>query len=328
VNDERSDRHRKLADKVRLITGNADPEREAIQGEAITGVRTKLPRMRGAVASGLGLLSRERAKIPLQSGFAELDDNVIELGDKEVTMLAADAGVGKSTIAAQFALHAGRCGYGVVYFNLEMPEEKFGLRTVANFVGVKSKRAMTGRVTDHERALLMGGGETLAIPADHIVVGNMREHRTPGAMRELCAKAKAELEAEGFPLKLIVIDHVLQILVNVKNDKDAEGKARADIIKELAESFNAHLVALVHITRDASKHGKMPTKNDLASSAWFDRHADNILIFHQPRNKDGTFIPGTPAKLACQKSRYAEPFAIELEYQAGFFYPWRLDPEV
>ena len=67
----------------------------------------------------------------------------------------------------------------------------------------------------------------------------------------------------------------------------------------------------------------MPTKNDLASSAWFDRSADNVLIFQQPRTPDGTFTGGK-AKMSCQKSRWGEPFAVEFEYQNGFFYPWML----
>lgn len=70
----------------------------------------------------------------------------------------------------------------------------------------------------------------------------------------------------------------------------------------------------------------MPTKNQLASSAWFDRDPDNILIFHQKRNAaDGTFTKDAPAKLSCQKARWGEPFAVDLEYRKGFFYPWSLE---
>jgi len=85
-----------------------------------------------------------------------------------------------------------------------------------------------------------------------------------------------------------------------------------------------HVLALVHVTRDASKGGKMPTKNDLASSAWFDRAADNIIIFHQKRDPDGKFAKSSPAVLSLQKARWGEPNAVSIEYQGGFFYPWTL----
>ena len=287
--------------------------------------RRPLPRMSNALVGAFRMMNRAKPTNPVRTGFCELDDRVRELAPKEVTMLAADSGAGKSTLATQAVLHAAASGHGGVYLNLEMAEEKYGLRTVAGHARVHTKRAATGQLSDDERGRMSHGFESLRVACSRVVLGNAREHRSAKEIRELCQRAKAELAEEGTPLRLVVVDHVLKIVVRARtDDRDGAGKERADLLKDLAEALDVHVLALVHITREGSKTGKMPTKNDLASSAWFDRDADNVLIFHQRRHPDGTFAT-TKATLACQKSRWGEPFAVELEYQQGYFYPWTLE---
>lgn len=280
-------------------------------------------KMSDALADAYGAVLQGPPLTPLSSGFVDIDTEIPHFAPRQVTMLAADSGVGKSTVATQFALHGSAQKHGVIYFNLEMDPGMFGLRTTANF----AKLPVRLNLDAEQHARFKAGLVTLARPASRIALGNRKDHRTIPAIKKFCEQAKAELDAKGFPVSLIVIDHVLEVMVSVKNDKDAEGKARADMLKELAETFNAHVLALVHITREGSKLGTMPTKNSLASSAWFDRAADNIMILHQKRSPDGTFAPHTPAILSCQKSRWGKPFRVELEYQGGMFFPWRLGGE-
>ena len=40
------------------------------------------------------------------------------------------------------------------------------------------------------------------------------------------------LADEGTPLGLVVVDHILKVMVNVRNDKDAEGKEADGEAKE------------------------------------------------------------------------------------------------
>jgi len=310
-----------LNDRIRAGTVPKDPEDEAVPIE-----RAKVPRMSDAFAAAGRLLREGPQPNPLRTGFVELDFGLKHLGGKEFTMLAADSGIGKSTIATQIALHVAAAGHGVVYLNLEMSEEMYGLRTAANFVQLPTQRAASHELSPTEHSRLAQGFSTLFEPAQRIAFGNRRDHRTIPAIKKFCDEAAKVLASEGTPLKLVIVDHILEVLVDAKNDKDAEGKARTGLLKDLGEAHNVHVLALVHITREGSKSGSMPTKNDIASSAWFDRDPDNILVFHQKRNReDGTFALGAPAKLSCQKARWGEPFAVELEYRKGFFYPWSLD---
>ena len=308
-------------DRLRDGTMPGDPEDEC---ELVSAPAPKLRRISDAFGAGVQMLMKGKPVNPLLSGFLDLDKGLRQFGAGQVSMLAADSGVGKSTLATQFALHAATTGQGVVYFNLEMSEEMYGLRTGSNFTKLPMRDVIGGEITNNQFSDLLGGLKRLATAAHGCVLGNSSDHRTIPAIKKLCAEAEVELLGEGKPLKLIVIDHILQVLVNVKNDKDGEGKARADLTKELAEKHKCHVLALVHVTRDAAKSGKMPTKDEMASTQWFSRHADNILVFHQKRTPEGIFEKGTKAKLACQKSRWGEPFAVELDYQSGFFYPWNL----
>lgn len=309
-----------LNDRARAATLPKDPEDEATLPE-----RVKVTRMSDAFTTADQMITRGPQANPLRTGFDELDRGLRRLGLKEFTMLGADSGIGKSTIATQMALHVANSGHGVVYLNLEMSEEMYGLRTAANFVQIPTQRVASHDLNPAEHSKLAQGFSTLFGPAKRIALGNRKDHRTVPAIKKFVADAASVLALEGYPLKLVIVDHILQVIVNAKGDKDAEGKARSDLLKDLAETQDVHVIGLVHITRDASKAGSMPTKNELASSAWFDRDADNILIFHQKRNSsDGTFARG-PAILSCQKARWGSPFAVELEYQKGFFYPWSLE---
>ena len=297
------------------------------EAEAVLIVRPKVPRMSDAFEAAGRMISRGPLVNPLRTGFDDLDFGIKQLGSKEFTMLAADSGIGKSTIATQIALHVGAAGHGVVYLNLEMSEEMYGLRTAANFAQLPTQRVASHDLSPTEHSRLAQGFSTLFGPAKRIALGNRRDHRAIPAIHQFCQESAKVLADEGAPLKLIIVDHILQVLVKAKNDKDKEGKERTDLLKDLGEAHDAHVIALVHITREGSKGGTMPTKNDMASSAWFDRDPDNILVFHQKRNQaDGTFEKGAKARLSCQKARWGEPFAIELDYEKGFFYPWSLGP--
>ncbi len=310
-------------DRIRGLKPGTPPIDPMAESELIE--RARIPRMSDAFTAADRIVCAGPQPNPLRTGFDELDFGLKRLGPKEFTMLAADSGIGKSTVSTQVALHVAAAGHGVVYLNLEMSEEMYGLRTAANFMQIATQKAASHTLSPEEHSSLAHGFSTLHEPAKRIALGNRKEHCTIPAIKKFCEEAARTLASEGHPLKLIVVDHILQVLVNAKNDKDKEGKERTGLLKDLAESLNLHVLALVHITREGSKGGSMPTKNNIASSAWFDRDPDNILVFHQKRRDDGTFDPDTKAKLSCQKARWGEPFAVELEYRKGFFYPWSLE---
>lgn len=299
--------------------------------ELIVRPKAQLRSLDDAIQGGIALAEAKPTLNPVMTGYVELDAKMYRYAPKQVTILAADAGVGKSTFATQAALHAGNCGHGAGYLNLEMPEEMFGLRTAANFASLSVSKAAAGQLDDEQKDSLRAQGKLLRPAAKNVLIANRREHRTAAAVREFCADAKQQLAAQGKTLRLVIIDHILKILVNVRDsDTDGQGKARSELLTQIADEFDVHVLGLIHITRDASKLGKMPTKNDIAGSAWFDRDADNILIFHQKRNPDGTFVKGPNYKpekgiLSAQKVRWGSPFAIEIEYKAGHFFAWDIN---
>jgi len=294
-------------------------------GSAPAPQSPKIRSLSDAMGSASRMVLAGAPKNPVRTGFPDVDAGMKNLGPGEITMLAAVGGVGKSTVSMQMALHAAASGHGVAYFNLEMAEDMFGLRTMANYAGVSTSRVADGTASETEYKNFWDRSREIAPVAKYIGLGDRSRHTTMPAIRDFCTAVQGSLVESHRELKLIVIDHVMCVKTNVRSDdKDGAGMARADFLKELAESFKCHVLSLIHINREGSKSGKMPSKEQLASSAWFDRHADNTLIFHQERTEQQTFIEGKPAVLACQKARWGSPFSVELEYRAGFFWPWRL----
>jgi len=242
-------------------------------------------------------------------------------------MIAADSAVGKSTLATQTALHAACCGHGVCLLNLEMPEEAYCIRTVANFAQVNAVRALNHELSNEEMSrMTFAFSDLFDGTKGRLVLGNGSEHREIPALKKLVDDTARLFRARGTELRLIIVDHILKVRTSVKRgDKDAEGIERSDLLRWLATKYDAHVIALAHVTRNSARDGA-PTKNDIAGSAWFDRDVDNVMMFNQERGKDMTFDPNEPARLSCQKCRWGQPFAVELTWQRGFFHPWSLKP--
>jgi len=277
-----------------------------------------------AVQSGMAHLAKGPPVNPVLTGFRDFDLRITPLEPKQLTILGADQGSGKSTAALQITLRAAAKGHSVVYLNLEMPEESLGIRTVANYAQVPTGRVFRGEAGQDEWTRITNAAKEIWGPSHRIALGNRSDHAEAGAAARFCAQARETAAKRGEPLALIVVDHALMLsMPGNHRDVDSAGKARADWLKNLAEANNCHVLALLHITRAAATQGSMPSLNQLASSAWFARHADNVWILHTPRGPDHTFT-GAPTKLACQKGRYGDTPVVELEYRCGVLWPWTL----
>ena len=88
------------------------------------------------------------------SGFVDLDNQLTGFHGGELIILAARPGIGKTSLAMNFALHAaGPENLAVAVFSLEMPSVQLITRLLATHAKVDMKKLRGGRLSpaDEER---------------------------------------------------------------------------------------------------------------------------------------------------------------------------------
>ncbi len=95
----------------------------------------------------LGELAASGNEIPgLSTGLSDLDRRMTGLNPSDLIILAARPGMGKTSMALNMALHAGKTsGKAIVIFSLEMSKEQLAMRLISSEFFVDSKKLLTGQ---------------------------------------------------------------------------------------------------------------------------------------------------------------------------------------
>ena len=87
----------------------------------------------------------------LATGLVDLDRRIAGLNNSDLIILAARPGMGKTSLALNIALEAGkRSGKSVAVFSLEMNREQLGMRLISMESLIDSKKLLTGRLSGEE----------------------------------------------------------------------------------------------------------------------------------------------------------------------------------
>ena len=106
------------------------------------------------------------AAVPgLSTGLRDLDLAISGLNKSDLILLAARPGMGKTSMALNILLHAGKfSGKSVAFFSLEMSREQLALRLISNESFVDNKKLVTGKLTEER---LGEGGRRRRRPEPH-----------------------------------------------------------------------------------------------------------------------------------------------------------------
>ena len=100
----------------------------------------------------LSELAASDSAVPgLSTGFPDVDSAIAGLNKSDLILLAARPGMGKTSMALNMLLHAGKfSGKAVVYFSLEMSREQLAMRLISNESFVDLKKLITGRLGEDD----------------------------------------------------------------------------------------------------------------------------------------------------------------------------------
>jgi replicative DNA helicase len=196
----------------------------------------------------------------------------------EMTILAARPGVGKSSAAAQIAMHSASAGSGVDFWSLEMRSGMILRRAVSGRAEVSHYQMQRGFLpTDQQRLACSALSQIFEMPlwfADDA-----------GATVEQIRRRCREAKAHGLPLRLVVVDY-LQLLAGAGSSRSNRNEEIGQIsrgLKRLTLDFGVAVLALSQLSRDSEKdNNREPRLSDLRDSGSLEQDADNVVFIHKP----------------------------------------------
>jgi replicative DNA helicase len=217
----------------------------------------------------------------LQTGIKTLDSILGGFQEKQFYLLAGRPGMGKSALAIQIAYNVAKRGIPVLYFSLEMSDEKISGRLISSICGVPYDLFKRPGITERQMFdILAASDEVAQLP----LVIDQTPFLTISAMRSIAQKLMISK-----PVGLVIVDH-LGLLSSPGKDEYHEVTKTSHGLMGLSKQLNVPVLALSQLSRKLeSRQDKRPIMSDLRGSGHLEQDADNILFLY----RDEVYNPDT-----------------------------------
>ena len=213
------------------------------------------------------------------TGFRELDDVTNGLQPGQLILIAARPGLGKSTLALDFARSAAlRSHVPTVFFSLEMSATEISQRLMSAETSVPLSAIRKSKDLQSEGWKRIN---TLQPKLDDIPLYiDDSPNLTLSEIRAKCRRLKSQ-----YGIKLVIIDY-LQLMTSGKKveNRQQEVSEFSRSLKLLAKELGVPIVALSQLNRGPeSSPDKKPQLSHLRESGSLEQDADIVLLLHRER---------------------------------------------
>ena len=226
------------------------------------------------------------------TGFDFLDSR-LKIRPKQLGVIAARPGVGKTSLALQIAINVARSGE-VMVDNLEMGEMEVALRIASQASGAESWRLeKLDRLTQQQKSVLANIGFDCDI--------RIFEERTVEGLRAAAQRRKAQGR-----LKLVIVDYLQFMEVTKATDSRATDVAKISRgLKRLAKELDVPVIALSQLSRESQKASDArPRLHHLRESGAIEQDADWVItIFEGEAANEWDVEAGNARFIECLKHR-------------------------
>ena len=284
------------------------------QGRAAQGL-TPISQVLLDVYARLEELAASDSAIPgLSTGLTDLDRAISGLNKSDLILLAARPGMGKTSMALNILLEAGKkSGKNVVFFSLEMSREQLALRLISSECFVDNKKLVTGNLAPEDWEKIMVATESLN--RSHILI----DDDSTVSVADILAKCRRVDN-----LGLVIIDY-LQLMQSA-GGRQYSGENRQQVVSDIsralkimAKELNVPVVCLSQLSRaNESRSDKRPMLSDLRESGAIEQDADIVMFLY----REGYYDKETPnpnlAECIIAKNRHGETRTVELQWLPEF----------
>lgn len=185
----------------------------------------------------------------LPTGFPKLDE-FLDGGfmRKELIVLGAYTGVGKSYIAGSILFNIAKAGFITSYFSLEISNEMVVSRLIGSLSNIKPTRVMSGWLSDFE--------QSKRIEAESAVEGLNELMDFHDGLYDFGSIVK-KIKDEGY--EFIVIDFVQNIISNQQDEYSRLSQISLQLQK-VAKETNSCILLLSQLSNEAAKRDSMEYK--------------------------------------------------------------------
>lgn len=247
------------------------------------------------------------------TGFEQLDIMTGGWKPSQLIILAARPGMGKSALALNLAVNAGKEGKSVALFSLEMPKFDLIARMIAFEQNVSLAHFQTPQLlSDDDYTRILLAGEKLTKCNIHLFDENVA---TPTDVISRCKAVQAKCG-----LDLVIIDYLQLMTAGGKygDNRVQEVSYISRQLKMLAQNMGIPVIALSQLSRSLeSRNDKRPQLSDLRESGSIEQDADAVMMLYREsyyeRDNDDT-----STELAIMKNRNGELGTVMLDFFGEF----------
>lgn len=246
-----------------------------------------LEHIRKGVTEAIDLMEKisidPNSNMGIKVGFPTLDRYTNGFKPGELIIIAARPGIGKTTLAVNFAVNAAlKYGKSIAMFDLEMSALQVAQRFICSTGRVDMNLVKGGTKDNNVWATLF---ETKKILGNSNIYIDDTTNITPADILSKCRRLKAQ---NG--LDMVIIDY-LQLMKSKNESKDINRQQEvAELtraIKLAARELEVPIILLSQLNRESEKRtDKTPQLSDLRESGSIEQDADIVMFIADIASKD------------------------------------------
>ena len=214
--------------------------------------------------------------VGIESGFGRLDYMLGGLRKRNLYVLAARPGMGKTALSMNIAEHIAGAGDRVAFFSLEMDAEQLTQRRLAAMTGIPAHNIRDGRLAEDDWPKLTDAGRR--IEEMPVIV----DARPRVMVRQMQSRARRMQRKGG--LDLVIIDY----LGLIQGDERYIGNRVQEVsditrgLKLMAKELDVPVIVLSQLNRGLeNRDDKRPKLADLRDSGSIEQDADVVMFVYR-----------------------------------------------
>ena len=254
-----------------------------------------------------------RADPGLTTGWRDLDEAIGGLRPKELLVIGARPGQGKTAAALNIADHVGtRLGLPVLFASMEMTEAELTQRRISSAARVPLHHIVRHQVTDGEWDKISRAMDRLTDTGLHI---DDTSAQSPAHIRgRLRAMART-----GKAARLLVIDYLGFMAAPRAESRQQAVAELARQCKNIAREFAVPVILLAQLNRGpATRQDKRPALADLRESGEIEQSADIVLLLHRDDAYEPESARAGEIDFIVSKNRQGAQCTITLAFQGHY----------
>ena len=251
----------------------------------------------------------------LSTGLRGLDRAISGLNKSDLILLAARPGMGKTSMALNILLEAGkRSGKQAAFFSLEMSQEQLAMRLISGECFLDNKKLVTGKLSEED-------WEKVAVAVDSLNRAKILiDDDSSVTVADISARCR-RVENLG----LVIIDY-LQLMQSSGGKTSTRGENRQQIVSDISRSLkimakelNVPVLCLSQLSRaNESRQDKRPMLSDLRESGAIEQDADIVLFLYREGYYNADTENPNLAECIIAKNRHGETGKVDLQWTPEF----------